>query len=331
MTNEFHHLGFSKHIFVKGRRSIADQFAKARRCGIYILHFSNGEYYVGQAVNVASRYAQHRVKHMDIDYISFKYVGKKRLSQAEKDVIKYLEGQEKALRNISLVSIIKSESDLDEVVSLEDQEKWLNDELPWETLETERFEYPEQRKKYTLRFNQLKKHKGYDIVCQALQEYILFTTPFPRKTEYAFWSLTCLPEKNILARVNIFWQETLRLFEYPFEYEDQGLIKKGMAIAVFVFATKSVLFKDRTPEHFKDKFKSLSFEDLQYSTGGADQQCISCFDYEFIDILYDPDIYLAIKTFNLRLMRKGATIFSRYHCFDLADKALRTDVRDHFV
>jgi hypothetical protein len=201
----------------------------------------------------------------------------------------------------------------------------MNNELEWDTLETERFEYPEQRKKYTEKFKKLQEHEYYDFVCRALQEYILFTTPFPRKTEYTFWSLTCLPTKGTLARVNIFWQETLRLFEFPFEYEEKGKQKKGLAVAIYLFVTKSVLFERRTKEYYEKKFKDIYFEDIVYKTGGTDQQCISCFDYEFFDILYDPDIYLAVKTFNLRLMRKGPCIFSRFHSFDLADEALRTD------
>ena len=40
--------------------TIAPLFAAAGRCGIYVLEFTNGERYVGQAKNIVSRYAQHR-------------------------------------------------------------------------------------------------------------------------------------------------------------------------------------------------------------------------------------------------------------------------------
>jgi hypothetical protein len=54
-------MGFSPWKYVQGRTSIADSFKPRRRCGIYVLRFSNEEFYVGQAVDVTIRYAQHRV------------------------------------------------------------------------------------------------------------------------------------------------------------------------------------------------------------------------------------------------------------------------------
>ena len=66
MESEFYHLGFEKHLFVKERQSIADCFTKKNRCGIYILHFENGEYYVGLAIDILKRFAQHRKNHSDI-------------------------------------------------------------------------------------------------------------------------------------------------------------------------------------------------------------------------------------------------------------------------
>lgn len=46
---------------------------------------------------------------------------------------------------------------------------------------------------------------------------------------------------------------------------------------------------------------------------------------DFLNFLDDALMLASIKEFNLRLMRKGGCIFNRYHCFDLADQALRTD------
>ena len=42
--------------WVSSRPSIADLFKPDKRCGIYILKFSNEFYYVGQAVDVTRRY-----------------------------------------------------------------------------------------------------------------------------------------------------------------------------------------------------------------------------------------------------------------------------------
>ena len=54
---------------VAGRASIADLFRPSKRCGLYILHFDNGEFYAGQAIDVTRGYVQHRKVHSDIcDY-----------------------------------------------------------------------------------------------------------------------------------------------------------------------------------------------------------------------------------------------------------------------
>ena len=74
MISPFFSIGFEYYFFVRARVSIKDLFAEMSPCGIYILHFLNGEYYVGQAINVVARYLNHRKKHLDIDYISFREV-----------------------------------------------------------------------------------------------------------------------------------------------------------------------------------------------------------------------------------------------------------------
>ena len=121
MQPEFKDIGFDKFFYAKGMRSIAGQFTKNNRCGIYILHFENGEYYVGLAINVVNRHAQHRQKHLDIEYISFMEAPKSKLPDIEKEIVYKLERLKKPLRNINIVSIIIGETDLDLVVSKEDQ------------------------------------------------------------------------------------------------------------------------------------------------------------------------------------------------------------------
>lgn len=326
MESEFKELGFDKYFYVKGMRSIAGQFTQNNRCGIYILHFENGEFYVGLAIDVVNRYAQHRQNHLDIEFISFKEVAKSKLSDIEKETVYELENRKKALRNINIVSIIIGDTDLDLVVSKDDQEKWINYELPFESLTTERFEYPEHRKKYTKKFEQLKANPHFENCCEILQHYIYFTTPYPRKTEYSFWSCSCLPSTdNALVRVNIYWQETLNIFEEEFVFEEDGIMKKEKGLSISIWVSKSKLFESFTESALLEKYKSLTLGNVVYESGGQDQQQVIIADVEFLDFLYDRPISDAIKDFNLRLMRKGGCTFNRYHSFDLADEAVRTD------
>ncbi len=281
----------------------------------------NGEFYVGQAKNVVSRYTAHRKKHHDIDYISFREVDPAGLNQVEKELISVLEMQKKPLRNISLVSIHPGQSDLDLVITRDDQNKWLEYKLDKESLLTTRFEYPELRKKYTERFQALSTSVYYELIRNAVQQYILYTLPFPRKTEFSFWSLTCLTKvKNstALCRVNIYWQETLNITEYSYSYQGRKL----RDLTVSVFMCRSILYKQTSTEELEGLFPSLEFTLLVYEKGGQDQINAVLSIREFEDFLYHPPVSDAIKEFNIRLMRKGGCIFNRYHCFDLADQVL---------
>ena len=325
MTPEdFSNRGFSKCHYVRAQNSIKEFFQDSGVCGIYILHFMNGVFYVGQAKNVINRYAAHRKKHLDIDHISFREVDPDDLNQVEKEMISLLEKEKKALRNISLVSIHPGQSDLDLVISREDQVKWLQFKLDNDSLLTPRFDYPELRKKYTERFRALSTSVYYEPIRNAVQQYILYTIPFPRKTEYSFWSLTCLTKVNkgtALCRVNLFWQETLNITEFSFSYDGRKL----RDLTVSVFMCKSVLLERSSFDELKSLFPTLEFTELIYKTGGQDQLNAVLSIQEFEDFLYHPPVSDAIKEFNIRLMRKGGCVFSRYHCFDFADQVLELE------
>ena len=120
-------LGFPASRYVRGRASIADMFRPGKRCGIYLLHCSNAEYYAGQAADVTRRYVQHRKTHADIERISFKRVRRDRLDIEERRVIWALEEAGIYLRNIALTSIPHGASDFDLIMSPEEQERWLVD------------------------------------------------------------------------------------------------------------------------------------------------------------------------------------------------------------
>lgn len=322
---EFLNLGFDKCFYAKGMRSIAGQFTQNNRCGIYILHFADRQYYVGLAIDVVNRYAQHRLNHLDIEYVSFKEVAKINLSKVEKETVYKLEDLKKSLRNINIVSIVSGDTDLDLIVNKEEQDKWITEELKLESLQTKRFEYPELRKKYTAKFEKLLKHALVEEIKECIQLYVLGAIPFPRRTEYSFWSLSCLPSthKKTLTRLNIYWQETLVLYEYDLDTHLQTDDEK-IGIGISIWLSKSVLEKKWSENQLKEKFISLAYEDWTHESGGQDQQCITLESMEFRDFILTDGIIDAAKQFNLCLMRKGGCVWNRYHCFDLADIALDT-------
>lgn len=327
MQAEFSELGFEKCFYSKDMRSIAGHFTQNNRCGVYILHFSNGQYYVGLAIDVVNRYAQHRLNHLDIEYVSFKEAAKSKLPQLERETIFKLENLKKSLRNINIVSVVSGDTDLDLIVSVGEQKNWLTDELQLETLQAKRFDYSELRKKYVTKFQKLLPHPLIEEIKDNLKAYVLAAIPYPLRTEYSFWSVSCLPSTNgnDLVRINIFWQETLVFSEYKLEKDIQADNLK-VGIDVMIWVAKSILAKKWTEQTLHKKFKTLQYVDLKHESGGQDQQCLAIESVEFCDFLFTEGILDAAKEFNLRLMRKGGCMWGRYHCFDLADVAL--DISD---
>ena len=302
-------LSFSQAQHVQGRASIADLFKPKRRCGVYVLHFSNGELYAGQAVDVTRRYVQHRIKHKDIEKISFRQVPKAQLNNEERTVIWALEQDGQVLRNITFASIPKGESDFDLVMPPEKQARWLED-LSYVDNEGDRLINPALRRRYHDKFQSLLDMPYAAEALDVLKTYVKVSIPALRRGEVSFWACSCLPAPHIYSRVNINWQEVFTIFgsdeslQFSFQLADSSLAEP--------FGDKPELLFERCP--------TLEWEELQYAPGGSDQIRLLIRGAENAkSFIMDMDISPAIRLFNLRLMKKGPCTYGRYHCMDLAD------------
>jgi hypothetical protein len=311
-------LGFSNPEYVIGRASIADLFRPNRRCGIYVLHFLDGWYYVGQAVDVVRRYAQHCQNHTDIEKISFKLVSRSQLNLEERNIIGELEYNRFRLRNIALVSIPHWESDFDFIMPPQEQEKWLHN-LSYMNLEGNRLVYPELRTKYHKKYKRLIKKPHATEVIQVLREYVRVGIPSILKGEMSFWSCSCLPtfhnpNVTIYSRISIYWQEVFTVGVFA----EQPFFSWHLALSPLEENFGS------DPNRLLEKYPSLELEDHSYQPGGQDQINIRITDVsEVLNFIHDPEILPAVRLFNLRLSKKGACVYSRYHCLDLADKLVQ--------
>lgn len=82
--------------------SVAHLFPKSKgRTGVYVLHFNNGEGYVGQSLNVVGRWATHRRRWDDIAALEFARVPRTRLNDAERAQIRSRTASGLSLRNVS--------------------------------------------------------------------------------------------------------------------------------------------------------------------------------------------------------------------------------------
>lgn len=303
--------------YIENRASVADLFKPGKRCGIYVLHFATGEYYIGQAVDVTRRYIQHSKNHSDIRQISFQEIKPNSLNDVERKAIGIFERQDFQIRNIALTSIPKGESDFDLIMSKEAQTEWLNNpNIVY--LDGNRPIDPNLRRKYQRQYDRLMCKEGAEKAISVLREYVRKGIPAIKSSELSFWGCSCLPaykeqDVTIYSRINIYWQEvfTVSIFNG----------KLGFSWHLALTPLEQVFGQKLTG--LKRRYPNVWIDSHQYKPGGPDQVNLGIEDTDMaLKLIKDDDIMRAIRLFNLRLMKKGACVYSRNHCLSLADKLI---------
>ena len=317
--------GFPKAHLIANKKSIANIWKK-QRCGIYVLGFSNGDYYIGQSVDVTKRFQQHRQTWGDIEKVSFKRVARKDLNQVEESLVKLFECNGHKLRNIVYTTpgkIPYGMSDFDLIMSPGDQERWLvNPEFI--TPGGNRLTNDEQRMKYAQKYQRFQKMPYAEEITNVLREYVRNTIPPYQASEMLFWSCTCLLSKYgkdivTYSRINLNWQLVFEAYMYKGKPEFS------------IYVAKSPIEKDSKLKNMLHSVR-LAWRGAwptkhQYKPGGQDQVNFSVFGCnDMLDLIHNPEMLKAMRLFNLRLMRRGPCISSQFHCFDLADKLVEEKV-----
>jgi hypothetical protein len=310
-------LRFNVTHYVENRASIADLFKPGNRCGIYILHFATGEYYIGQAVDVTRRYVQHSKNHSDIQTISFQQVKSNLLNDVERETIGIFERQGYQIRNIALTSIPKGESDFDLIMPEEAQAEWLNN-LKTIHLDGHRSIDPNLRRKYQQQYARLLYKERAEEAILVLREYVRKGIPAIKSSELSFWSCSCLPsyksqDLTIYSRINIYWQEV-----FTVSFLDGKL---GFSWHLALTPLEQVFGQKLTG--LRRRYPNIWIDNHQYKPGGPDQVNLGIENTDMaLELIKDDDILRAIRLFNLRLMKKGACVYSRNHCLSLADRLI---------
>jgi hypothetical protein len=301
---------------VKGKNSIAHLFTEQTRCGIYLLKFSDKTYYIGQAKDVVKRFRQHCMSYDNIEHLWFQTVEREKLNEVEQKLIHDAESDGLLLKNIVHVSHVFGKSNLDEIISPEQQKDWLenNKEIPNDGKDLYEEVAEKDKIRYRQRFETLKANKDYPLFKRILNTYLYKCLPAFKKTEQEFWSLSCLPgtNKNSFPRyfcMNVNFMEVF-VAGYDAELNEP-----------FAFFVLSTLFM-QTPKDINrilTRYPDIDFVEGNYKAGGVDQVSMYFSDLKEVEdiLLTEPIVVKSIKKLNLGLMRKVPTIFSKYHCFDL--------------
>lgn len=313
-------LGSVAHLYGTRRSAFAPT---PSRTGVYALLLPEERIYVGQAVEVVRRFAQHRRALGPIEAISFVPLTAPELDARERSWIRAVEDAGLRLANVMHVSDVQGERDLDVLVARELQERWSLDPLrvnAEERVQVPPLELPPaQRDRFEARFRKLQRHPLGRAAVHLLGTYLGSAVPFPRTTAYSFWSVSCLPSTGGAA-----WPRLVCVNAGVMELFVVGAAKGAPSTWGYVNVARDVLEAAPGGERaLRRRHRRVEIEASDYRDAGAHQaRLLFSAEDDAAHLLFDPQVHRAAGALALRVMRRRATIYGKYHCKPLADRAL---------
>ncbi|MBI3806051.1 MAG: hypothetical protein HY281_00815 [Nitrospirae bacterium] len=306
-------LRFGNFQEVAGRRTVADLLPAGRRTGLYILGFQTGETYAGLSIDIAARFVQHARTHADIISFAARSVARRQLDTEETKAIERLERWGFRLRNIAKASSPSLEADLDAVVPVQEQERFVRTG----TLRPMNLPIPalrDLRRRYLRRFGELmSRPEGLDAAA-GLALYLAHAIPNPPATQASFWSATAAVRSSVHIRVNVHWQEVLTVYTQNRELHFSLHVARSPLAKSFGSSLRTI----------QAHLPAATVSTHRYSPGGVDQIKVDVLGLDGLaTLLRVPCFAMASRLFNMRLMRKGPCTWGRHHCPQLADLAGR--------
>ena len=319
-------LGFPTPTDVAGLKTVAHLFGSSKpRCGIYLLVLPSERFYIGQAVDVVRRFSQHVKMHERIEKFSFIPTTKNKLDAQEKALIFAAESSGLTLVNVVHVSNPYGESDLDALVSPDEITAWLQDPFQQNEADfsTQPIELPIAHvARCEANYARYKDNRLFDSATVLLHLYLDSAVPFPRRTEYTFWSVSCLPSANRskFPRLLCLSASVMELLCLGY-YKDPELAGELWG---FVNVASDVLFDAYGSEAaFQQAHPHIAVRRVSYRDAGQHQVNLEAYlRNDMFDLLNDEAVTNAAAELCVRLMRKRATIYSKFHCPQLVDAAL---------
>ena len=286
--------------------SLSAHFTRGQdRCGVYVLTHEDGSKYVGRALDVVRRCADHvrHAGHMDgerIVTVHFAPVPEAELVQKEQEVVGFCEDNSMRLRNKLLTGMSIGPSTLNATVNEAEQLAFLTDEeparIPDSWLRPATGAAP---KKNTARL--LARADAPEFL-NAFACYLLYALPDAAGTEGTFWYVTAPYQRMrnghlALARLTVQNVETMVLLED----------ERGFYIMVNL-APYPAVHPDYLPETVQ-----------AYSSNGPMQNLSLEADIPGPALVHDATYRTASRRAAVGLMRKGPSAQGRHHDWALAD------------
>lgn len=284
-------------------------------CGIYVLEFENDDRYVGQTVNIVSRYATHKRNHGDVTAFSFAPCDSGLLDYYERAVIRH-EQRSHNLRNLTLTDWPGGRDGLE--VSLTEGAAV---QLPWkrERRDTVKSEPKASKER---RFWELSARPDYAHICTQLARYIHESVPDPVRTAGILWSLSALPATGRTAdrrRLFTFNAGSVQMLFLTEWYLEGGGVELVWTLNVW-------------PENISERLEALSGDWLtgasyhhssEYKTAGP-VAAIECEGTDVFAKALDQSVIInAAYRLNVTMMRRAKTIYAKHHNQSFASDLLR--------
>jgi hypothetical protein len=283
--------------------------------GIYMLHFRNGERYVGQATNVVRRYAQHCRTYDDIAEVSFRAVSEPDLDEAEKATIAAVERRHQ-LRNKLLTGRPGGPTVLDLVVPPAQRLAWAQGKGT-EPADTPR--HVDLGATPPRGYQVLRARPDYPQLLDAVRAFLRVTICWPRTTEQRFWTITALP--NTVPGKG--WHRLVTLTANNLEILVLG---EHQTEGVGGFINIAHLEPRPWTRHRLDRIAPQ--RERRRSPVGGDIDTIDFDGYSHLHRLvrYSP-IARAAACLTTALMLKGSSMNSRHHCVHLVGDVLEPSAK----
>lgn len=219
------------------------------------------------------------------------------------------------VRNKIGVTLGVGASVLDRHVDEQEQQEWLQADLSQdEVLIGDRASTAARRARTQAKFAELTEHPLYEDVLDSLAAYVGLIIPRPHLTEGRTWTVTAMPSTN-RSRVHrpLF---TLNINNVEMLYVGEGLMDGGWR----PWTALNTARDPAPPPGWGDLVLIRNYR----STG--DVVCWEADGLPLRELLAEPDILRAARRLAVGQLRKGRTMFTRYHNDHLDDAVyLRID------
>ena len=177
-----------------------------------------------------------------------------------------------------------------------------------------------QQIRFSKHFARFEKHPLSQRALGLFKQYVWGCVPGPRRTEYSFWSVSCMPSTNhhTWPRLLCVNAGVMELFVAGWEKQNTNVLWS------FVNVAEDILLEHwASLDELAKAFPFVEVVRRGYRDAGQHQVSLHIYDGGPMEqLLVDPGISKAAAVLSLRVMRKRATIYGKYHCVQLANRAL---------